>query len=127
MWIWGHTLHNPLEVEIKNDDVCLYIKREVSFLEKDKASAWYLVLIKQSSITVDASINVFDKKIMLNEQKFPVKRESCILVPIKIFELNKPYEFIIDTGKNFYERACILRKGNGYEVKKVHSTENCDE
>lgn len=63
---------------------------------------------------------------MLKDHIFPFKKEDCILVPLTLFDVNKPYEFFIETEKPFRKRACILKDEKGYRIKEVHSMENCE-
>ncbi|MFU8928151.1 NF045616 family extracytoplasmic (lipo)protein [Acinetobacter puyangensis] len=119
----ANAMRLPLNIEIQgNNSVCLYTNNQRSFLGSSDSYLIYTGLAKST-----VSKNNFEKKITLQEHPFPLKKEDCFLIPVKLFQENIPYDFILDSGKSFSIRACILRKGDGYEVKKVHSTENCDE
>lgn len=120
----ANAMRLPLSLEIQEDNICVYTNNKRSFLNESNEDAWYLIYANRSDNSKEKK---FEQKFMLNERAFPFKKENCILIPIGKIDINKPYGFSLDSGKHFYERACILRKGDGYEVKKVHSTENCDE
>ena len=115
----------PLSLDVKEDNICLYTNSKNSFLdENNKDASYYLIWVKSFISTGNA--NIYDKKITLREHSFPFKKDSCVLVPINLLEINKPYEFIIHTEKSFSTRACVLKKGNKFQIKIVTSTENCD-
>lgn len=116
-------MYRPLTLEIKGNDVCIYTNNTRSFLGENDEDAWYLLYANRSDNSKEKN---FERKFFLKDHKFPFKKEDCLLIPISLLELNKPYSFNIDTGKSFSTRACILREGNHYRVKKVTSTENCD-
>lgn len=112
-----------LSIDIKDDNLCLYTNNRNHFLGEPDDETYFLVWVKP--LYVIENINVFDKQIMLKDRTFPFKKEGCILVPISLLELNKPYDFIIHTEKSFTKRACILQDEKGYKIKEVHSMENC--
>lgn len=115
----------PLTLNIVDKNLCLYTESKNSFLDENDKTSYFLVVVK--SFKQPASASIYEKQVTLKEHSFPFKKENCVLVPINLLELNEPYQFIIYTGKSFSTRACILQEGNGYTIKKVHSTENCDE
>lgn len=118
----AHSL--DLSMDVKGNDLCLYTNNRNHFLGKPDEETYFLVWVKP--LFVEGNINTVDKQIFLKDRTFPFKIEDCILVPISLLELDKPYVFIIHTEKSFVKRACILRDGQGYRVKEVVSTENCD-
>lgn len=61
---------------------------------------------------------------MLKDHIFPFKKEDCILVSLTLFEVNKPYEFFIETEKPFRKRACIIKYKDKFQVKEVPSIHN---
>lgn len=111
-----------LSIDTQNDNLCLYTNNNNHFLGEPDDETYFLVWIA----SFDSDINIFDKKIMLKDRVFPFKKEDCISIPIDLFEVNKPYEFVIENGKPFKKRACILRKKKSYKIKEVHSMENCE-
>lgn len=113
-----------LSVDIQDNDLCLYTNNRNNFLDENNDKSYFLVWVKP--LYVKENINVFDKQIMLKDSTFPFKKEDCILAPISLLELNKPYDFIIHTEKSFTQRACILKDEKGYKIKEVHSMKNCE-
>ncbi|MFW2149335.1 NF045616 family extracytoplasmic (lipo)protein [Acinetobacter sp. TY1] len=114
----------PLSLLVKNKNICLYTNSKKSFLDEKNKDSYFLIYTALSSYNTRG--NNFEKKIMLKEHIFPLKEQECFPIPIHLFELDKPYDFILDTDKNFFTRACVLKQNNTFQIKVVTSTENCD-
>lgn len=120
----GNAHKLPLKVDIKNNNVCLYTDNKRSFLDMNDPSAYFLIYAGISNPEIKKA--TFEQTILIKNHQFPFTKEKCFLISLDLFDLNKPYDFILDTDKTFDERACILKTKGGYEIKKVYSTENCD-
>lgn len=109
-----------LSVDVQGGNLCLYTNNSNHFLGKPDDETYFLVSIA----SFDSDVDIFYKKIMLKDRVFPFKKEDCILIPISLLELNKPYDLVIDTGKSFGKRACVIKNKDKYQVREVPSIHN---
>lgn len=106
-------INRSLQVTVKENNLCIFTGSKNTYSDADNS---YLVFVGEVNSTTNFK-SIYDKP--YSESVFPVLENDCVLIPLAIFEPNKPYDINLESNKNFSKKICITENKTIIPVQYV--------
>ena len=97
-------INHKLNVDIKNNNLCVYTDNTKFFSSND---SYYAIFIGEYNPT-EKFRSIYNK--VYKNKKFPIGKNDCLPIPSYVFKKDKIYRINIETNKNLSVLVCVSKK-----------------